>query len=239
MAEQKPSGGPKKQDGQKKRSQYKKPMGCFAKLILTIVIIAVLLLIGMAIHFQFILKKSNPDITMKDYLSFTWEKTKDRVVEYKDKALEWKEWLAKSDEAQDFLDKMFPVKKGVEEGAPKVAGDTTGETRPGETAPETGEPVPGTVPGTQPEPEPEPEKEPQPAQKKDIHPEFMAAADEFRAGLVHFKKRENNEAFKRFRKSQDHLENYRKINPDDPDIEKFEAELAPFLHAAMKDSEVR
>jgi hypothetical protein len=75
--------------------------------------------------------------------------------------------------------------------------------------------------------------------EEQTHPELQAAADEFRAGLVHFRNRENNEAYRRFQNAQDHLENYRKVNPDDPQIEKFEEELAPFLHASMKDSQVR
>lgn len=231
MGEERAEGRPKP------RVQYKKPMGCFARMLIAIVIIAVILLVVMVIHFQFILKKSKPDITLKEYFSLQWEATKDRVAEYKEKALEWKDWLEKSEKTKDWLDKMFPARKiGEKEDETAASAGEKPETRPEEgekppqDTPETGEQSgEAEAAGESPQPEVEP----------GIHPEFQAAADEFRAGLVHFQNRENNLAFERFRKAQDHLEKYRTINPDDPQIGKFEEELAPFLHASMKDSKVR
>jgi hypothetical protein len=206
-------------------------MGCLAKFLIAVAVIVVLLVITLTIHY-FYLKGANPDLTVKDYLTFTWKNTRDTFAEYKEKGRELKDWLAKSEKAQDFLDKMFPVgKKAAGEGPVAAAPDESGAT-PDQPAPE---------PEPSPEPVSEPDKtsEPEPAAGSAVHPEFQAAADEFRAGLAHFQKRENNDAFQRFRNSQDHLEKYRTINPNDPEIERFEKELAPFLHAAMKDSEVR
>jgi hypothetical protein len=220
---------------QRPRRKYKQPMGCLPKFLIAVCVIAVLLVIALTVHF-FYLKKSNPDLTVKAYLTFTWENTKDTFDEYKEKAIEWKEWLAKSEKAQDFLDKMFPVKKATS-GEDRVAAAPDKKDTPPDRAEAEPDSTGEAEPDTTQEPDQASEKEP--AAGQGVHPEFQAAADEFRAGIVHFQKRENNEAFQRFRNAQDHLENYRKVNPGDPQIEQFEKELQPFIHAAMKDSAVR
>jgi len=201
-------GNNKSEGSQKQRGKYKPPMGCFAKIVLTVVIIGVVLIAAMALHYWY-LKRSNPDLTLNDYLTSTYESTKTTVTRYRDKAVEWKEWLAKSEKTREWLDKIFPPREEVDETA-----TATGEQSES-----------GTTAVSPPE--------------KALHPEFQAAADEFRAGLEHFQKRENNEAYERFTRAQDHLDNYKKINPNDPRIEDFERELAKIRHAAMKDSKVR
>jgi len=226
MAKGKPEDIRKPDDKKKPRKPYKPPMGCFTKLILLIIIIVVLLLGIMAIHYNH-LKGSNPELTVTDYLTFTWDKTKKTVGEYKEKALEWKEWLAKSDKTIEWLNEMFPSEG--EQGETQVAenSDAEGDGETGEKAPSSGE-------GTH-----EPGTDVQPIAQVKIHPEFQAAAEEFRAGIAHFRKKENKEAYKRFMKAQDHIEAYRQVNPNDPNIEKFEEELAPYIHSAMKDSKLR
>ncbi len=210
----------KQPEGRKKpRIEYKPKMGCLGKMLITIIFLAVVLIIVMVIHYQFIVKPDNPEITLKDYLLLNWESTKKTVAKYKDKAIEWKEWLAKSDKTLEWLDDMFPSGgEAVKEG-PVAAAPAEGEQ------PEKPETPVKETPG-------------QPV-RQELHPEFRAAVEEFRAGLIHFKKRENNEAFRRFQSAQDHMENYKKVNPGDPQIEEFETELAPFIQAAMKDSRLK
>lgn len=182
----------KHRPGARARTQAKKRMGCLPRMIITIVFIAVVLVITMMIHFQY-LKSSNQEITLADYLTFTWESTKEVVADYKD-------WLTKSEKTLKWLDKLFPPARKTTEG-PAEAG-----------------PV-----------------KPKPA----IHPEFQAAADEFRAGLLYFRKQDNNKAYKRFIKAQEHLEKYKKINPKDQQIKEFETELAKYIYAAMKGAKIK
>ena len=178
----------KPQGGQERQGKYEPRMGCFAKMILTVVIIGVLITIAMAIHFWY-LKRSNLELTLDDYLTSAYETTKTAVTRCKDKVLEWKKWFVRTE-----------------------------KTRQG-----AGEPT----------------SPPQQDSQQAIHPEFQAAEDEFRAGFAHLQKGENNEAFERFTRAQNHLENYKRVNPNDPRVEEFEEELAKCLHAAMKDSKVR
>ena len=224
MSEEKPPEvGKAPRERKRPRVEYKPKMGCLAKMLITIIFLAVVLVIVMVIHYQFIVKPDNPEITLKDYLLLNWESTKKTVVKYKDKVIELKDLLAKSDKTLEWLDDMFPT--GGEEAESPVA-----------AAPAEGE-QPEKTPGEK--PETPAEKAPAAPEKQELHPEFRAAVEEFRAGLIHFKARENNEAFQRFRGAQDHLENYRKVNPDDPKLAEFEEELAPYLHAAMKDSKLK
>jgi hypothetical protein len=206
----------------KLRRKYKKPMGCLMKLAIGAVVIVVLLAIGLTLYFQFFWKPGHQDKSFGDFWQSMWHDTKDTVAKVKDKALEWKDWLLKSENTRKWLDKAFPVREAAR----------AKDEKPAET-PE----------GTGPAQEGEPAQEEQPAQeekagKPEVHPELQAAADEFRAGLALFRNRENNRALERFRKAQDHLESYRKVNPNDPQIEEFEKELTPFIQAAVKDSTV-
>jgi len=218
----------------KLRKKYKKPMGCMMKLVLGLVVIVFLLAIGLTLYFQFFWKPNHQDKSFGDFWESLWGETKDTVAKVKDKALEWKDWLLKSENTKKWLDKAFPVREATrgtgEEGEKTAQGKTPlEETKPGE------ESKPGEE--AKPEEETKPEQ-PEEASGPEVHPELQAAADEFRAGLALFQKRQNNRALDRFRNAQDHLENYRKVNPSDPQIEEFEKELAPYIHAAMKDSTV-
>jgi hypothetical protein len=202
------------------------------KLIIGVVVLVVLLAIGLTLYFQFFWKPEHQDKSFGDFWESLWGETKDTVAKVKDKALEWKEWLLKSENTKNWLDKAFPVREAArgEEGEKTAQGKTPAEeTTPGE------EKTPGekTAPGEETTP-----GETGETGEPEIHPELQAAADEFRAGLALFQKRQNNRALDRFRNAQDHLENYRKINPNDPQIEEFETELAPYIHAAMKDSTI-
>lgn len=217
MVDEEIAGGESREEKLAKlRKKYKQPMGCLMKLIIGVVVIVVLLAIGLTLYFQFFWKPEHQDKSFGDFWESLWGETKDTVAKVKDKALEWKDWLLKSENTRKWLDKAFPV----------------GEAARGKDKPPT-----ETPPGTGPEQEGEPAQE-EKAGKPEVHPELQAAADEFRAGLVFFQNRENNRALERFRKAQDHLESYRKVNPGDPQIEEFEKELAPYIHAAMKDSTV-
>ncbi|MHC4662309.1 MAG: hypothetical protein ACYS8W_11530 [Planctomycetota bacterium] len=84
--------------------------------------------------------------------------------------------------------------------------------------------------------DPRPKPQPQPGMSSEIHPTFQKAADEFRRGLVFLQQRENKKAFDAFDRAQDYIEEYKRINPNDPRIEKFEEELALYKHGAMKDA---
>ena len=229
MVEEEIIGGESREEKLAKlRKKYKKPMGCLMKLIVGLVVIVFLLAIGLTLYFQFFWKPNHQDKSFGDFWESLWGETKDTVAKVKDKALEWKDWLLKSENTKKWLDKAFPVREAArgegEEGEKTAQGKTPAEeTTPGEektlgekmTPPETGK-----------------------TGEPEVHPELQAAADEFRAGLALFQKRQNNRALDRFRSAQDHLENYRKVNPNDPQIEEFEEELAPYIHAAMKDSTV-
>lgn len=180
-------GDDKPQGNKKVRGKYKPPMGCFAKMVLTVVIIGALLVIAMAIHY-WCLKRSNPELTLDNYLTATYESTKTTITRYKNKVVEWKEWLAPTHKTQRGAGELTSVPRQESEEA--------------------------------------------------LHPEFQAATDEFRAGLEHFQKSESNEAYDSFIKAQEHLEKYKRVNPNDPRIKEFEKELTPYIHAAMKDSKV-
>ena len=54
---------------EKTRKEYKPRMGFFKKMFLTLFIIAVLLVIGMVVHYRH-LKGVNPDLTITEYLTF-------------------------------------------------------------------------------------------------------------------------------------------------------------------------
>lgn len=198
----------------KLRKKYKKPMGCLMKLVIGVVVLVVLLAIGLTLYFQFFWKPAHQDKSFGDFWESLWHDTKDTVVAVKDKAIEWKDWLMKSENTKKWLDKAFPVREAAR----------AKDEPPKETPESTAEKTESTQ-----------EEE---VKKPDVHPELQAAADEFRAGLKYFQNRENNRAFERFRKAQDHLESYRKVNPNDPQIEEFEKELTPYVHAAMKDSTI-
>jgi hypothetical protein len=89
-------------------------MGCFAKFMLTIIVCAVLVTGAMAGLFHY-LKKSNPDLTPKEFLTFAWKSTKKITTKYvdqgKEKWADFEKWLEKSKKTQKWLDKMFPAEK--------------------------------------------------------------------------------------------------------------------------------
>ena len=212
----------------KRRIVYKPKMGCLPKVIITLIIVVVLVVALLAIHYSY-LKSSNPDLTVTDYLTFTWDSTKKTVEGYKEQVLAWKDWLIKAEKTEKWLDEQFPDEK--ESGKGEVVAAAPEKEGKKETEPEkegSGETT-------------EKEAEPEAAPEEKVHPEFQAAADEFRAGLVHFRNKENNEAYKRFCNAQDHIEAYRQTpegKKNSAEIQEFEEQLAPFLHAAAKDSKL-